>query len=116
MAIMTHIDVHTENDLKDITLCKEIYGVLEQNYPGHPWVVGANHESGVVDIQLAYMDAFGRVSRYGYGLNIPNFDAATMAKKVRRAGGELLERSRLPRRGASDSSEAIYAEQGLDRG
>lgn len=110
------IDIHTQHDLADIALCKEIYDTLEKHYPGHPWAVGADHAAGVAHIRLNYEDMFWRLDPFGYRLHIKNLGGPITAKRAMQAGGEILERYHLARGRAHAESEKIYQECGLDRG
>ena len=109
------IDVHTEHDAADIALCKNIYGILESLYPGHPWAVGASHSNGVAHINLYYPDKNGNLSRLGHLLHIRNLEGAYLQRKVMRAGGELLERCRLKRARAGEQSAGDFAVNGFDK-
>lgn len=115
MQIHTEVDGHTENDAADIALCKEIYDILDTNYSGHLWQVGANSYTGVVDIKLLYPDGRHRVTNFGYGLRITALDAPFIKKKIIKAGGELLERYGLPRGRATLNTMGDAITHGLDK-
>ena len=113
---MQFTEANTAKDVADIELCKKIYEELEKHYPGHQWCVGANSESGVFDIRLLYLD--GNRSRglgdYGWLGHLRNLDSESAMKKVRNAGGELLERYRLPRQGYREGDKFKAVENGMD--
>lgn len=115
MQIHTEIDSHTEHDVADIALCKEIYRILDDHYSGHLWQVGANSSTGVVDIKLLYPDGRHRITNLGYGLKIKSLDVPYLKKKVIRAGGELLERYGLPRGPATLHTIVDAITKGLDK-
>lgn len=109
------IDGSGQHDLADIDLCKKINDVLMRHYPRHPWMVGVNHKTGAIHIELAYFNRLGRLFPYGFQLYIHKLGSAKeMAKKIMRAGGELLERFNLERRAASESSENIALLNGVN--
>lgn len=104
----------SSHDLADIALCKWVYERLERDYPGHDWMIGANSESGVVTIDLPY-EKPPQYRNYGYLLHIrPLHGTATAKRRVRYAGGELLERFGLPRGPATDETRARVLQNELD--
>lgn len=115
MQIYTEIDRHTENDTKDIALCKEIYDILDIHYSGHLWQVGANSETGIIDIKLLYPDGRNRITNFGYTLKIKDIEPPYIKKKVIKAGGELLERYGLPRGRATLHTLVDAITNGLDK-
>lgn len=80
----------------DLDMAKQTGDLLEKTYPGHGWRVFAR--GGVVyfnSISICQIDP-----NAGYSMVLHQNDlrdAGRMAKKVRRAGGEYLERARLRR-------------------
>lgn len=110
------VEGNAAQDAKDIALCKSVWEVLDKHYPGHPWMVGADHFAGVVTIQLAYEDRVEfNYSRYGFLLHIRNLDAPESMKKVMRAGGEMLERWKLARSGANQHAVGDARRNGIIR-
>lgn len=110
------IDIHSEYDAKDITLCKQINDILQKHYPGHPWMVGCNHKAGTIHIELPYLDRLRTRFPYGYMLHINKMvRPSVVRKKTIHAGGELLERYNLARGKATENSELDAAMHGLDR-
>ena len=105
---------HGATDVADIALCKKIYEVLTKHYPGHPWCVGANSESGAADIKLLYHDPRRPRTNYGYSLNLGSLDDERGMRKVMTAGGELLERYGLARGPAKPESGLIALHNGMD--
>lgn len=102
------------NARQDLEACWAVNGVLNKHYPGHPWMVGADHDAGVVVVKLAYYDKLMRWARHGFVIHFgslltdPNMDVAM------RAGGELLERYGLPRRGFRDGDNLRAINHGLE--
>ena len=78
---------------ENIALAKRIWEVLQFHYPGHYWVTGANHEQGIVRIE------FPMFTMWPYILKIADLKADPGMKQVVDAGGEILERYRIPRSG-----------------
>lgn len=73
-------------------LARQVAGLLDQHYPGHPWYVEAN--AGMVTVKLPAV-ALGM----GFRLAMPELKSAQELKAgVIWAGGEFLERHGIPRR------------------
>lgn len=89
--------------MADEDLARAVGEDLMQHYPGHPWMVGCNHEAGTVAVQLGYID-----TQMGILLHIQKLLAPGGQKLAMRAGGELLERLGLPR-GAATGESAVRA-------
>ncbi|HKS73269.1 MAG TPA: hypothetical protein VJQ82_08730 [Terriglobales bacterium] len=106
---------HGPTAVADIALCKMIYETLLEHYPNHPWLIGANSESGAADIKLLYTDPRNPRTNWGYSLNLNSLVTHDERKrKIVRAGGELLERYGLARNGAREDSLLRAIEHGLD--
>lgn len=108
---------HGEYGLADIALGKKVIETLEKYYPRHNWYVEANHQAGVVTIQLCYPTKANaiRLWKHGMVLYIHLLDSADrLDKKVRNFGGELLERAGLARKGANPYTAIQARENGLD--
>jgi hypothetical protein len=77
----------------DLILAKEMADALHAHYPGHMWAVTVQGAQGVADIRN-----FGLSGRYGYRLRlVDNYSFSDYKARVIRAGGEILERYRVPR-------------------
>ena len=113
MTITTELGGYSPHDAADISLCKHVYECLEHNYPGHDWLVGANSDAGIVTIDLPYTKPL-RLRNYGYVLHMSSTDAPDARRRIRHAGGELLERFGLARGGATEQSCARALQHGLD--
>lgn len=102
------LEHYGEQKAKDILLCHQVNAVLNKHYPGHPWLIGANHEAGTINVQLTYLDKHGKVGKmgnWGFLLHIAKVKTIPdLEKKVMLAGGELLERWQLARDKATDTS------------
>lgn len=105
-----------EQDIRDLATAQVLFNELMRQYPGHQWGVEVNGESGHVVIRLSYSrGADTKPSKYGVVLHLHNLqDHDGMVKKLRWAGGELLERFDLPRSGLTDATKALAMRHGLD--
>lgn len=99
----------------DEALCLIVGTDLTETYPGYAWNVGCNHEAGTIAISL---DVPGQISNTtkGFLMHIATAVGPGGQKKVRAAGGELLERWGLPRGRAPGDAVERALEHGLDRG
>ncbi len=115
MEVKTYIDTHTKNDAEDIIMCGKVSEILNRHYPDHLWMIGADHEAGMIYVELPY-DTKIHVYNLGFKLHINKLgNAKSMQKKVVKAGGELLERYKLKRGRASQDVLGLAHENGLDR-
>lgn len=109
------IDKHTQHDLEDVKLCDKINRILQFYYPKHPWMIGANHETHVIHIQLAYFNRLGQIFPWGVQYYTHKMGGyKQMRKKIMLAGGELLERFNLARKEASEFAEHYASEGGIN--
>lgn len=99
----------------DEALCLVIGRDLTETYPGYGWDVGANHEAGVIAIKLA-VPTLGGMAQPGFLVHISTAVGPGGQKKVREAGGEILERWRLQRDQAPRDWVQRAQENGLDKG
>lgn len=76
--------------------------------------MAVNSEAGTSAIALLYPNSFGMVSHMGVLLHISSLNSAEGMRKVMLAGGELLERRKLPRRGYKDGDFQRAAEHDYD--
>lgn len=104
-----------ENRMADQDICIAVGEDLTQTYPGYFWNVGCNHEAGTVTVALAIPGEAGNTTK-GFLLHLSSIVGPDGQKKVRAAGGELLERWGLPRGRAPDDTIERALEHGLDRG
>lgn len=109
------IDISGEYDKQDIALCHQIMNVLKWHYPDHPWMVNANHKTGVADIKLCYLSRKGALTPYGFMFHIGEMQNGEFRRKIMRGGGELLERYGLPRVSATADSELLHQEHGIEK-
>lgn len=84
--------------LADLALAAAVYHKLEEHYPGHRWRVNADHATGLVQVQLLYLDLLRKNGKWGYVLRIEKLNGDPTLRAAVKAGGELLERFGLPRR------------------
>jgi len=80
------------NAQADVTLTYRIAGVLERHYPGHPWLVEANTKQGIATISIPLF-----MGQHKYILHVAAMATDPTLRSVARAGGEILERYRIPR-------------------
>lgn len=104
-----------ETRMADQDICIAVGEDLTATYPGYFWNVGANSEAGTVVVSLAIPGDNANTTR-GFLLHISSLMGPDGQKKVRAAGGELLERWGLPRGRAPDDVIERALEHGLDRG
>ena len=86
MAVPGHELAH-DKGLQD-----QISAVLNRHYPNHVWQIHPDEDQGVVDI-FNYAVSY----HYGYRLLLETLYADPSLHYVMKAGGEILERGRLPR-------------------
>lgn len=94
---MSEIIVANDADLRQTLtereVCDSVGPLLAREYPGYRWRVEAH--GGVVDIRCEHTNA-----KWGYTLLYDrSFSETDWRKKVLRAGGEILERFHMTRRG-----------------
>lgn len=108
------LEQYGQQQSKDILLCHQVSEVLNKHYEGHPWLVGANHDAGTINVQLTYLDKLGRMFKHGFLLHISKIQSiGDLEKKVMRSGGELLERWKLSRTRATNESWQKAQQNGL---
>lgn len=73
----------------EITICKGIGRLLEFHYPGHPWSVEVNIEQGYAKVSIP--DLLG--PNWGWVILLSEMSDQLVIK----AGGEILERFKIPR-------------------
>lgn len=119
MSQIISTDGHGERVVQDMAICKAVFERLQEHYPGHQWLVGADTENaGTVHVRLLYVNPLRpRDANFGYLLHLDSLnDENSFRHKVLTAGGELLERYGLPRRGYREGDGMRALEHGLDRG
>jgi hypothetical protein len=111
MSIEAALTGSGETAMEDCDLCQAVGEDLMQTFPNYPWFVGVEHGSVIIDLCI---DKPLGLSRYAYRLNISTVIGPGGQKRVRQAGGELLERFGLRRGPAHPDTDLIAAEHGLD--
>lgn len=77
----------------DLNVAKEVADALERHYPGWMWMVSVPPKGGIAQVRSGYMDM-----RMGFVVRlVDSYSASQLAKEAVRAGGELLERTNMPR-------------------
>jgi hypothetical protein len=86
-------DPDGELDAANAAMCKLIGEKLAKHYPGHPWAVASEIEHGIVKIALqGFM-------QWSYIVHVKTLKGDPSLRAIVRAGGEILERLRMPRTG-----------------
>ena len=89
---------HNDNgyfDEANAELGKAVGTALARFYPGHPWGVASEIEHGILKICIQGF------TQWQFVLKISRLKGDPAMKAVMRAGGELLERLGMPRKGFS---------------
>lgn len=77
----------------DVLMAKEMAEALHAAYPGHMWAVACDGEIGFADVRNLALSG-----NWGFRIKLNKIYSGSQFKKhVVRAGGELLERYRMPR-------------------
>lgn len=113
MTTLLFDDFDTGVPPADIALAAACYHKLAEHYPGHNWRVNADHQQGIVAVQLGYFGATRREAPWGYRIKIDRLKGDPGLRAVVRAGGEMLERFGLPRAKAADDARSRAVEHGL---
>lgn len=99
--------------MDDRDVCLAVSEDLCAVYPGYPWAIGCDHEAGTVAIDLA-VEKPPMFRNFAYLLHLSTIMGPGGQKRVRAAGGELLERFGLRRGSAQADVHERAAENGLD--
>lgn len=102
-----------ETRMADEALCILVGRDLTENFPGYYWNIGANSDAGTIAISLAIPGDNANTTR-GFLMHIRSVVGPDGQKKVRAAGGELLERWGLPRHRAPEDVIERALQHGLD--
>lgn len=79
----------------DMVMAKEMADALHTAYPGHLWAVTCDGKSGMADVRNLFLSG-----QWGFRLKLHAiYSGSEFKREVIRAGGELLERFKLSRRG-----------------
>lgn len=87
------------NMRRENEIAKSVAELLQSLYPDHQWAVNADLHGGVVHIYNLNLSG-----KWGFLMKIKDVVEDGWKKKIRDAGGELLERYRL-RRGRLNQAE-----------
>lgn len=96
-----------QDDIRDVSLCKDIGETLHKHYPDHLWAVMV--QGGTIVIQNLNIS-----TRMGMRFPISKYYADPGNKEVIRKAGELLERAHMFR-GAYDGEQAKILEGAPDK-
>jgi hypothetical protein len=116
--LLSDADAASGIPFADMALAAAVYHKLDAHYPGHQWRVSADHGTGIVTVQLLYLDTEQRHGRWGVLIKIDRLNGDPNLRAAVTAGGELLERFGLPRtRGRVDwETKQRALAHGLDKG
>lgn len=89
------LDEHGSLKGANDSLCQDVGTALSKFYPGHPWWVQSEIENGIVRI------AIQGFLQWPYILHVKTLKGDPGRLSVMEAGGHLLERLRMPRKGFS---------------
>lgn len=103
------------NAMAEEDLCVAVGEDLTKHYPGHPWMVGCQLETGQVVIDLGYEKPH-HLRNMAYVINLSALFESGGQRRVMQAGGEILERFGLPRGAARSGSGERALENGLEVG
>jgi hypothetical protein len=82
-------------DAANESLARDVARRLGEFYPNHPWGVMAEIEHGIVKIALQGF------TQWPYVIHVDTLKADPGMRSVFAAGGEILEKFRMPRQGFS---------------
>lgn len=80
-----------EFDVANSTLGHIVKGTLDMEYPGHPWMVTAEVEHGIVKIALS------GIAHWAMVVKVADMKGDPGMKVVKKMAGELLERYGMSR-------------------
>lgn len=81
----------------DEVIAKEVADLLLRHYPGYLWAVSIDSRETVGMLDIRNLSLSGK---WGFRFPLKEYlDGMDTRRKVVRAGGEILERYRMPRRG-----------------
>lgn len=92
----------------DMVLAKRALALLLKHYPGHPWSVRVTSYQGILTVRLLIRGYERFTSLFHYFIKLDLVHGDPNLKCVVRAGGELLERWGLARKGI-DMAEYMKA-------
>lgn len=99
--------------MQEEDLCRAVAEDLVRQYPGHPWMVGADLDTaGTVVIDLGY-EKPAHYKNFAYMLHASTLMGPGGQARVMQAGGELLERFGVGRGAAKLDDRFLAAANGL---
>lgn len=102
MMTEPNICVGFAEDVKDLTICKDVAETLNKHYPGHLWAVSIR--PGVIDIKNLLIS-----HTHGMVIHLSQYYSDPSNRLVVRMGGEFLERAHM-QRGANKGDDANILE------
>jgi len=92
-TIINLFDRHDPIPADDVLIAKRSADLLTAHYPGHMWAVNVESRQGVMKVY--HLNTSGNKA---FVLHLDGFySASDLDKKVKMAGGEILERHRMKR-------------------
>lgn len=92
-GVVTHPDHLSKfNHASTVILCKDIADTLVKNFPGWAWTVEPDERGGVINIRNLHCHESLGYTIHGEILN----DPGVRRREVIKAGGEILERFKMP--------------------
>jgi len=76
----------------DLSLTIKISSKLQEQFPGHAWMVEVSHAQGCAFVSIPLF-----TGRHKYVIHINSLKTDPQLHTITRAGGEILERYRIPR-------------------
>lgn len=95
------------NDVRDMSICKDVAETLHKHYPGHLWAVSIR--PGVIDIKNLLIS-----HSHGMVIHLSQYYSDPSNKLVVKFGGEFLERAHMAR-GANRGDDAEILEGVADK-
>ena len=89
-------ELRPENHIKEMDWAKRIADVLERHYPGYLWAVHVDLYGGMATIQSLRLSG-----EWGCYLKMSSIVNDPFLAKVKKFGGEILERHRVSRSAAN---------------
>lgn len=93
--INTKVEHDTQERFRaaDDRVMRDIWGVLQRHYPGHPWGTKCDHSQGIAQILLPTFTDWQQIIR------LDDYYSDPGRRLVIKLAGEFLERYKMPRKG-----------------
>lgn len=104
------LDPTVPSDVQEMAWLRRVLPVLSREYPGYQWLVSVDVVGKIMQIGLALPDRSGAMLPWAYVIHLDKYSD----NKVKRAGGELLERRKLSRERAPSDAFSLARSNGMD--